>query len=60
MTGGVGQGAWGLESFRFRCFALPAGACPHAGRLRTVPPKPGREWSERLELLEKLFEEGTS
>ena len=46
MTEGVGQGAWGLEIFRFRFFALPACACPHADRLRTVQEK-AREGMER-------------
>ena len=40
MTGGVGQGAWGLGIFRFRFFASPFEA---QGKLRMTR---GR-WSER-------------
>ena len=36
---GSGPGGWGLEIFRFRFFASPACACPHADRLRTVREK---------------------
>ena len=39
MTEGVGLGAWGLGIFRFRFFALPACACPHADRLGIVQEK---------------------